>query len=148
MKSDLRGTRLLRPWGDCSDCRNILCAGKKILPCVRRFLSYLLSICVFILTSGTTTASKDICPESIQKVAIIKDTWVSAVKDEQYGNNGAENSADHVVRWGRQHVLQRKMRVAERPGGVLEPGMCGHLLQYVTVAPNVSVRASSISASQ
>ena len=33
-----------------------------------------------------------------------------------------------MVRLGRQYVLQRKMRVAERPGGVLEPGMCGHLL--------------------
>jgi len=35
------------------------------------------------------------------------------------------SGADHVVLWGRQRVLQRKMRVAERPGGVLEPGMSG-----------------------
>ena len=91
MKSDLSGTRLLRPWGDCSDCGYILCAGKKMLPCVRHFLSFLLSICFFIQMSGAATAGSGISPEKIRKVGIIKDTWVSAVNNEQYGNNGAEN---------------------------------------------------------
>ena len=76
---------------------------------MRGFFSFYLCMCFFIQLSGATTAGADVSPGSNQKVAIIKDTWVSAVNNEQYGNNGAENSADHVVRWGRQQVLQRKM---------------------------------------
>ena len=58
---------------------------------MRCFFSFFLCMCFFIQLSGATTAGADVSPGSNQKVAIIKDTWVSAVNNEQYGNNGAEN---------------------------------------------------------
>lgn len=105
---------------------------------VKRFLYIILCIVFGAATAPFAAAS---FPARIQKIHIVMDTWVSAVHNEQYGNNGAEK---RLKLKGQQEFALVDFDPLALRGGVIEKAVLHVRSSTPADAPIMRLGASTI----